>query len=151
MKPKGHDFQEARPEYLRSNMVGRVSPALKQLATGTYRGAQSFEQPVLAEADPAYRQELRALRRQAEFQNFGVQYTTEPQLILPRSDRVYLIIQNLDAAAILFVGFGSRPTTTFGIRVLALGNYEPFVVPQNDVWLTGSAPGTAVIAYANNY
>lgn len=75
-------------------------------------------------------------------------YSATIQLLLPQGERGYLLIQNLDAAANLFVGFGVQPTATSGLKIIPGTAYEPYVVPQNDIFIVGDAAGTFICLYA---
>lgn len=94
---------------------------------------------------------LRGVQRKG---NFTAQYGAvgqEPVLVRVLEDRLYLIIQNTTLANTLFVGVGYPPTTTTGVLLAANGGaYEPSVIPQQEIWLLGSAANTTfVILYAN--
>lgn len=142
----GHEFQNQKPRGVGQVRIGRTSPATGGRAVSVYRGGSPLPVPHL---DPLADAELQGLRRQSEFQQIIFNFTTDPQLALSRSARSYFMVQNLDAAANLFIGFGTQPTGTVGVRLSPFASYEPFQVPQNDVFLIGDAAGTAVILYAN--
>ena len=70
-------------------------------------------------------------------------------LLRPGENRYYFLLQNNSATATLYLGLGYSPTTLTGIQIPPGGNYEPLCVPQNDVWVLGSAANLAgVIVYA---
>lgn len=84
----------------------------------------------------------------ANFTQLIFPYAAVFQLILPQAARGYLLIQNLDAAANLFVGFGFQPTTTQGLKIIPGTAYEPYVVPQNDIFICGDAAGTCMVLFS---
>lgn len=94
---------------------------------------------------------LFAIQRKANFTQLSLPVTTATQLILPASSRLYLIIQNLDAAANMFVGFGFRPdgVNGIGLKIIPGGFYEPYQVPQNDIFIAASGNCTATVIFAN--
>lgn len=63
--------------------------------------------------------------------------TAAVQYLLPASPyrRTYLLIQNLDAALSCFLGFGAQPAVNAGIELIAKGNYEPWKIPQGDIFI----------------
>lgn len=64
--------------------------------------------------------------------------TTAVVQLRPKENRGYLLIQNNSAAA-MFVGIGYPPTPVTGIQIPTGGNYEPLKVPQEDIYVLGSA------------
>ena len=93
---------------------------------------------------------LSAIQRKANFVQMSAAFTTVAQLVLPATDRTYFLIQNLDAASNLFVGFGFKPDGPLGVglKIVPGGFYEPFQVPQNDIFIAGSGTGNATILFA---
>lgn len=80
-----------------------------------------------------------------------IPFDTEPVLILPATERTYFMVQNLSAVALLYMGFGTQPAAGRGFLVEAVnGWYEPFQVPQNDIWIVGNAAGTCTLIWAND-
>jgi len=92
----------------------------------------------------------RIARRQCDFFQLSVSYTTTPVLILPAGDRIYFLLQNLDVANDVFLGFSivPNPVIPVGLRVSPGDAYEPYIIPQNDIWIVGSAAGLATLLYA---
>jgi hypothetical protein len=141
---RGQPFQEETGEFGR-----KVTPApardIEQAAHSRYTGGRPV--PDALQAEPRFR----ALRRQADFKQLTVDVGVNPVLYLPADTRTYFLVQNLDAAVILFVGFGDRPNqaTGRGLRLQPFVAYEPYQVPQNDIYLTATAPMQALLIYAN--
>jgi hypothetical protein len=71
-------------------------------------------------------------------------------LVRQAEERSYFLVQNNSAASIL-IGFGYAPTPTTGLVLPSGGVYEPFKVPQNDVFILGTVVGAqnGVVLYAN--
>lgn len=96
---------------------------------------------------------LKALKRQANFLAISQTVTAgTPVLVLNAQPRAYIIVQNNDTVNTVYFGVGFQPNSQFGLQIAALGNYEPLVVPQGDIWLNASA-GTAQVTllYALDY
>lgn len=149
----GHEFQSQKPKNLTRGMIQRLSRSLPQRALSSYPGAAFNPGGDDDMSDLEKYQELmmRAMRRQSNFNQFEATYTTAPQLILPASSRTYFMIQNVAAANLLYVGFGDQSAAGRGILIEAVnGFYEPFQVPQNDVWIAGNGTGLCNILYAND-
>jgi len=86
----------------------------------------------------------------AAFSTFG--FTADGQVptlaILPqRLQRRYLLIQATDASLPVWIGFGSAPLgSVHDMKILGGdGVYEPYVPPNNAIFLYGAAGATAVI------
>jgi hypothetical protein len=134
----GHGFQEERS--------GKpIDPSwpdrqLHNRAISTYRGGDNT---------PEERAE-RISRRQVDFLQYSIPYDVTPFLYLPAGRRSYLLIQNLDVALSMFIGFGIVPNQadSIGLKIAAGQAYEPYMIPQNDVWITGTGTGLATILYA---
>lgn len=64
--------------------------------------------------------------------------------------RVYLSIRNVDAVAVLYVDFGQAASANSEC-VLQPGEIRAFdaVIPQDDIYIAGSAGGNASISYSN--
>lgn len=153
---RGHEFQNDQGHDLPLNALARTPRNMFPKSVRIYgNDPGGIVTAALANTDPAvpfdWRALLLSMQRKANFVPMPFQYTTAPTLVLPRQDRTYLIIQNLDAAANLFVGPSFKPdgVNGIGLRVAPGAAYEPFEVPQNDIWLAGSAPGNCFIIYAN--
>jgi len=93
---------------------------------------------------------LKAAERQANFQMFSrTLAANQPENILPAApNREYFLVQNRSGVDPLFVGFGAEPSVTSGISLPPGGIYEPFEVPQNDVWLASTAAVLFTVIYA---
>lgn len=71
-------------------------------------------------------------------------------LARPVNSRVILIIQNTQAANILFATFDNAATTLNGIQIPAGGNlFFDSPTPQNDLHLLSTAAGTIILSYMN--
>jgi hypothetical protein len=137
----GQSFQEERNHFGVDPSYAGVPPVqARPRAISVYRGG-IYTPAEIGE---------RIARRQAEFFQIPIVYTTTPVLILPASNRCYFLFQNLDAALDAFLGFSIVPNqaTSLGLRVSAGDAYEPYMVPQNDVWVTGTGTGAATLLYA---
>lgn len=95
-----------------------------------------------------YRENVASDRR-GFFTQLLFPYTNAAQLILPQSNRGYFLIQNLDAVANLFVGFGFQPSAGIGLKIIPGAAYEPFTVPQNDVFIIGDAAGNCTVLFSS--
>lgn len=92
---------------------------------------------------------LTALQRRSNFNQQQFAFGLNVLRLRPYEERAYLFLQNVDPAATLFVGFGTTPSTTSGVNIFPNGGfYEPFQVPQNEIYIIGSAAGTGVIITA---
>lgn len=134
---QGHEFQRDRSRLLTPGMVASTPRDIGKRAIPTYRGGDSPEE--IAE---------RINRRQVDFSQVPIEYDTDPFLYLPAGPRSYFLLQNLNAAFDIFVGFGIQPTTTRGLKIAAGEAYEPYMIPQNDVWIVGTGVGVATLIYA---
>lgn len=159
---RDHEFRRAgRPRDL---LPSDVPPGrnIQDRAASTYRNVPSdlligqdgvAAQPTRPAARVNDAMLLYAIQRRGNFQQLNFNYTATPQLVLPMSDRLYFIIQNLHATANLYVRFGADVGSGLlgrGFKIFPNGGYyEPPVCPQEDVWIAGDAAGTCVIAYAN--
>lgn len=95
---------------------------------------------------------LKALKRQGNFLAISqVIAAGTPTLILNAQPRAYLIVQNNDLAATVYFGVGFQPNSQFGLQIVPLGNYEPNVIPQGDIWLNASANAQITCLYALDY
>lgn len=143
-RAKGHEFQEERNEFGRPGNQGAPLPRdIGRRAISQFRGAGAGIPMALAE-DPKFR----AVQGQVNFFQLTPQYTVAPLLFLQAADRTYLFVQNLDGVENLFLGFGTRPAVDQGIKLIPGAYYEPYKIPQNDVWIVGSGTGRCVFLYA---
>lgn len=136
----GQGFQNERARPLSAETFGFPSREVHARAISSYRGLDNTPEGIAA----------RAARRQTEFLQYSIPYDTVPFLYLPAGPRTYLLIQNLDAALSMFVGFGLQPNQAaeIGLKIAAGQAYEPYMIPQNDVWITGTGIGLATLIYA---
>ncbi len=134
-----HEFQRQRSRGLTPEMVATTPRNIGNRALSTYIGGDSPEEV-----------RERINRRQVEFSQTTFDYDTEPFLQLPAGPRTYFLLQNLDAAFAIFVGFGTLPdqAASRGLKIAAGQAYEPYMIPQNDVWICGTGVGKATLIYA---
>lgn len=67
---------------------------------------------------------------------------TAPVLLRPNESRFYVFLLNTDAVNNLIVSFGRAPSSvTDGVRLFPNAFYEPLKIPQNEIWVLGSAAG----------
>jgi hypothetical protein len=120
-------------------MVATTPRNIGALAIPTYIGGDSPEEV-----------RDRVNRRQVDFSQVSLDYDTAPFLYLPAGPRTYFLLQNLDAAFNIFVGFGTLPNAALGVglRISAGDAYEPYMIPQNDVFICGTGVGSATLIYA---
>lgn len=88
------------------------------------------------------------VRFSARFSQTTTAATTRSDAVLPGNDkRSYLLIQN-NSSLPVWIGFSQLAATNKGIKIDPGGNYEPDVVPTNDIYLfsTGNAPCTILEA-----
>lgn len=97
-----------------------------------------------------YEYMMRRIERRAHFSALAFSVgSTVATLIRRQEDRLYLLIQNTDAANKIYLGIGYQPSSTTGIVLTAGTVYEPFQVPDNDIFVLGSAAGvTGVLLFA---
>lgn len=99
--------------------------------------------------DPFWNDLLQAVRRRSIFNQQAFLFDTNVRRLRPYEERGYLIIQNVDPAASLYIGFGITPTATAGINLAPGGGYyEPIQVPQNEIYVVGTATGNGIIITA---
>ena len=144
----GHEFQNDRAHDVPLSAAAVAERNIGRQAVRNYREAAGGTTG--ADGQPDMAALLYAMQGKAKFVQQIYAYTTAPQLILPEANRTYFFIQNLDAAANLLVGFGVVPEGVAGkgVKIIAGGFYEPFRVPQNDIYIAGSAGGFAVVLFA---
>lgn len=148
---RGHEFQNDQAHDLPLSALTKTPRNVYAKAERVYKpDPVSAAQQSLLTGEQNPFAELYALQRKAVFSQISYTYTTVPVLILPAASRTYLLIQNLDAALNMFLGFGFIPdgVNGIGIRVAAGLAYEPAVIPQNDIFIVGSGSGLTAILYA---
>lgn len=131
----------------------RLSPAGGQGVSQATQGVLSalLANPTFAPLVPFLLELLKAVYRKADFSPVNFNATNAASLLLrTQEERTYLLIQNLSAND-FYVGIGYQPTPTTGVLLPAGAVYEPFQVPQNDIWVLGSvaAAQTGVLLYSN--
>jgi hypothetical protein len=107
--------------------------------------------PTFAPLVPFLLELLKAIYRKSDFSPINFNATNVAALLLrSQEERTYVLIQNLSVADI-YVGIGYQPTPTTGVLLPAGAVYEPFQVPQNEIWVLGSqaAAQAGVLLYAN--
>lgn len=124
---RGHEFQNDQPHDLPLAQLARTPRNIFDKSVRKYRGDQ--------------------MRVGRFFTQILFPYTTGVQLLLPQGERGYLLIQNLDAVANVFLGFGVQPAANQGLKIVPGTAYEPYVVPQNDIFIIGDAGGTALLLF----
>lgn len=155
---RGHEFQEDTPHDLPLSALHQTPRNIFARANRIY--ADNGQTPNASNVNPdgsgnqgriVSSASMYALQRKANFTQLSYGYTNVTQLVLPAASRTYLLIQNLDAAANLFIGFGFRPdgVAGIGLKIIPGGFYEPFQVPQNDVFIAGSGVGIATVLFSN--
>jgi len=149
---RGQPFQEERNEFgTRPGEInargGNLAPSrdIAKRAISSYRGG------VGGNLTQQQWQE-RIDRQQVNFILLTINYTTTPVNVLPAAGRTYFLLQNLDAAFNLFVNFGQQANqaASVGLRIAAGQAYEPYRVPQDDIWIAGSGSGLCTLLYATN-
>jgi hypothetical protein len=96
-------------------------------------------------SDPLLEMLLYAMQRKAMFNTTPFNYTTTAVLLRPQEDRGYFFIQNNSLAQTLVVGIGQQPTLTTGVVIPPGGFYEPFQVPQNEIWILGTGADVGIM------
>lgn len=134
-----HEFQNDRARPLTPGRIRTTPRNIGDFAEPTYIGGDSPEEI-----------RDRINRRQVDFSQVSLEYDTEPFLYLPAGPRTYFLLQNLDAAFSIFVGFGTLPDQSVprGLKIAAGQAFEPYMIPQNDVWICGTGVGSATLIYA---
>ncbi len=148
-RAKGHDFQEERSVFGEPGDQGApVRKDISRRAYSQYAGGSKGNLDRELQADPRYR----AMQRKADFVQLFFNYASGFKLVLPRGERTYFLIQNLHPTFVMYVGFDIAPnqSATLGLQILGNGGfYEPFEVPQNDVYISGTGAGTCTVLVAN--
>ena len=144
----GHEFQNDRPHDVDLAAAAQSPRDIGRQALRNYR--EDSSKSVDAQGNPSSSAMLYALQRKGLFTQFVYGFTTVSRLILPSAERVYLLIQNADTVANMFLGFSYNPdgAAGLGLKIIPGGYYEPFTVPQNDVYIAGSGAGNAVVIFA---
>jgi len=144
----GHEFELQRPRHFDGvTQIGPPPSTQRSMRPKSVESSGAMEQ--LSEP---WRSLAWAAQRKGNFTPiFGV-VGTVAQLIRPTEDRTYLIVQNTSIANQLFVGVGYQPinngTSVTGLILAANGgNFEPSVIPQQDIWLLGSGANTGFVLY----
>ena len=91
---------------------------------------------------------IQAMRQSGSFSNGSFSVTTASQtLVAANSGRQYLLVQNNDSAAIVYLAFGAIPATAAtGIKLSPGQSYiQENIVATNSVQIIGSAATTNVI------
>lgn len=99
-----------------------------------------------AQLDPM----LPILRDQINETHLIVPITAVSSLLLPASKyrRTYLLVQNLDTLSLCWLGFGFTPAANIGIQLAVNGGaYEPFKVPQGDIFIIGQGAMNVSVLY----
>lgn len=96
---------------------------------------------------PDLRALITAVQRIGDVTMYSGTVGTQAILVRPAERRTYLLLQNTSAANSLLFGIGVQPAViTGGFTGFLLaangGSFEPQVIPQQDIWLLGSAAGT---------
>jgi len=148
------EFQRERPgEALPDTLYGGPPPWAARGSVDNSGGDVGRAGPTTAESQlgEPWSTLLRGVQRKGNLTPQYASVSTTAVLVRPMEDRLYIIIQNTSLANTLYVGVGYPPTTVTGVLLAANGGaYEPTVVPQQEIWLLGSAANTTfVILYAN--
>lgn len=166
----GHEFQEERGHNLPENLWIGPSPGTQGRGTagqivpspGSAAGlSDELAMPAASrrarsrggDLSEPWRTLMYGTQRKGDLlQTYGI-VGTNPVLIRPAENRIYLIVQNTSLANTLLVGVGYGPQIVAGgatgfILLPNGGNYEPSVIPQQDIWVTGSAAGTTWVMAA---
>lgn len=147
---RGHEFETQVPQYNPVPNLGGRDPNSQPRAPGR---APSYGVAVRGNFSQFQFELLNATNGQVEFIPIvGTVTTTTPILARPRENRTYCIIQNVSAAASLIVSFGYQPSSS-PVTGLVLapngGSYEPFKIPQGDIWLLGSGGTASFVMYVS--
>jgi hypothetical protein len=151
----GQDFQNQDPwaplpENLRMGPPPATQPGAEIPGFPALAGSTGTNAPQAAVgsnlADP-WRTLLNGILRRCNLQQTFGTVSTQATLIRPAESRIYLLLQNTSLANQLIVAFGYAPQLVTGGAtgfVLAPngGSIEPACIPQQDVWVFGSAAGT---------
>ncbi len=136
---------ENRTQVRRFN-TGRVPSAGMPLDVMAQAAAKNTRPPILTPNEQARDDSLTALRRQSAFiqsafiaTNAGTGIVgSVTGIIRPAEFRTYFLIQNTAGAGIIYIGFGQSPTPGSALQIAPGGYYEPYQVPQNDIYIFGN-------------
>ena len=136
-----HEFETQDYQRMpRAMLGGRLPRAMT--------GVNSAPSQAASDRFQGYESELlKATQRKGSYIPLYGTVGTSPVLVRPAESRIYLIIQNTSVANQLIVGVGFQPvnngTSVAGLILAANGgNFEPAVIPQQEIWLLGSGAGT---------
>lgn len=167
---RDHEFRnEGLPKKLDAELIAMVPRALREQVTSAYGELPADLQQVALNlaaeggaggaagagggiTEAQLERLIAAILGRVNMQQVVVPYTTAAVLLLPAATRSYFLVQNLDAAANLFVGVNFQPSgpAARGIKLIAgAAAWEPIKVPQGDIWISGDAAGTATFIVAN--
>lgn len=156
---RGHEFQNDQghdlPLHALATTPRNIFPQSVRVYADNGQTPNASNVPGNVTSNPGGRQTspaaLYAIQRKGNFTQLIIPYTLATVLVLPATSRIYLLIQNLDAAQNMFLGFGFKPdgAAGLGLKIIPGGYYEPFQVPQNDVFIAGSGVGNACVIFSN--
>lgn len=149
---RGHEFQNDIAHDLPLSALSQTPRDAFSKAIRKYRAnAVAASQLALETGEANPLAILYALQRKANFTQLSLPYTTISSNVLPAQARTYIFLQNLSAAQNLYVGFGFQPNgiAGIGLRIPPGGFYEPFQVPQNDIFVAGDGVGVVTVLFAN--
>lgn len=94
--------------------------------------------------------EEKIAKGQRNFISLYIDYTLVQLQVLPAQKLSFFMLQNLDTVADLWLGIGFQPDVTNrrGVLIPALQAFQPETYPQNELWVTGSAVGKAILIYS---
>lgn len=145
-----HEFQtQKRSPFPKTLYVGPIAELQSTQVTGL---VSQPSQALMNQLPEPWRSLMYGIQRKGNFIPITGSVGTTPILARAAEERTYVIIQNTSAANQLFVGVGYQPVNTgAGVTGLILaangGNFEPGVIPQQDIWLLGSAANTLFVMY----
>lgn len=89
-------------------------------------------------------------KQQRLYTPLAINYSTTPLKVLDALPFSAFMIQNLDVALELYLGFGFEPDVTnkIGLLVPSEQLLEPLYIPQNEIWVRGSGSGKAFLLYS---
>ena len=92
---------------------------------------------------------LAAVKRQSNFLSAPFIADLIGTRLRQYEDRTYFLIQNTSAVGIIYLGFGTQPTPLNSLALPPGAVYEPFEVPDNEIYILGSQNGvTGLIIYS---
>jgi len=136
----GHGFQEERARPLMPDFASFPDRETHGRALSSYDSPPTSPEAIAERID----------KRQANFLQFSVPYDATPFLYLPAGERIYFFLQNLDLALDMWLGIGVQPSAVnfLGVKIGPGQAYEPWMIPQNDIWIVGSGVGEGTLIYA---